>query len=117
MRFLIPLALIAALSACDLTPPVSPGQVANQTTLDEKTGIAIETAYTAAAQAATLAIRSGVVSRATAQRIAEIDRQAYTAVQATRTAYDAGNASSYAEASARAIPLLRQLVGLIRGDQ
>lgn len=93
-----------------------PGVIANQTVLDEKTGIAIETAYSAAAEAATLAIRAGVVSPATAQRIADVDRRAYAAVQATRAAYDAGNSSSYQVAAAQALPLLREMLALVKGN-
>lgn len=106
----------ASLVACVPEPPVSPGQIANKTVLDEKAGIAIETAYAAAAQAATFAMRGGFVHAEQAEKIAEIDNRAYAAVQATRAAYDAGNASSYAEASATALPLLRELVAAIKGD-
>lgn len=81
MRFLIPIAVALALPACDLTPPRSPGQVADQTVLDEKVGIGVETAY-----------------------------------QATRAAYDAGNSASYQQAAATALPLLRELVALVRGE-
>lgn len=74
----------------------TPAAVANQTVLDEKGAIAVETAYTAAAKAAALAIRTGVVSDPnTIRRIGELDNRAYAAVQATRAAYNAGNASSY----------------------
>lgn len=113
-RLTIALALaIAPLAGC-ATVPGSPGEVANQTALDEKTGIAIETAYSAAAEAATLAIRAGLVSPANAQRIAAVDRQAFAAVQATRAAYDAGNAASYQSAAATALPLVRQMLAIAR---
>lgn len=76
--------------------PASPGSVASQTVLDEKGAIAVETAYTAAAKAAALAIRTGVVSDPnTVRRIGELDNRAYASVKATRAAYNAGNASSY----------------------
>lgn len=108
------LACSLALAGCTLEPPTSPGQIANQTVLDEKAGIAIETAYAAAAEAATLALRGGFVSGPQAQRIAEIDNRAYAAVQATRAAYRAGNARSYSEAAASALPILRELLAAIK---
>ena len=109
-----------ALSACSLPAlmglPAAPVAAANQTVMDEKVGIAIETAYPSAAYAATLAIRSGALSRENILRVAEIDRRAYAAVQATRAAYDAGNASTYREAATIALPLVRELIAAIRGD-
>jgi hypothetical protein len=94
------LAAALALSACaPASLPDSPAEVADSTVLDEKAAIGAELSYTAAAKAAALAIRSGAVtSPATIKRIGELDRQAYAAVVATRAAYSAGNADSYAEA-------------------
>ena len=94
--------------------PASPSEAADRTVLDEKAGIAIETAYTAAAEAARLAIIAEVVTPAQAERIAVLDRQAYAIVQQTRAAYDAGNAASYEAAAAQALPILRELVAAIQ---
>ncbi len=112
IRMLIAAAALA-LSACATVPavPPAPVAVASQTALDEKGAIAAETAYTAAARAAALAIRAGLVSDpAMVQRIGKLDRQAYAAVQATRAAYDAGNASSYVEAFTRSNAAVRALL-------
>lgn len=113
MKYLL---LLAPLTLAACTPggltsvPTTPAAVADQTVLDEKGAIAAETAYTIAARGAALAIRTGAVSDpAIIQRIGQLDRQAYSAVQATRAAYEAGNAASYkaafdqAMAGARAI--------------
>lgn len=102
-----------ALSGCATVPsvPSAPVDLTSQTTLDEKGAIAAETAYTAAAKAASLAIRAGVIhDPATIKRIGELDRQAYAAVQATRAAYDAGNASSYVSAFTRSNAAVRALL-------
>lgn len=112
MRMLIACAALA-LSSCGTVAslPPAPVDLTAQTTLDEKGAIAAETAYTAAAKAAALAIRAGVISNpATVQRIGELDRQAYAAVQATRAAYDAGNASSYLSAFTRSNAAVRALL-------
>lgn len=112
IRMLIAAAALA-LSACASVPaaPPAPIDLTARTTLDEKGAIACETAYTAAARAAALAIRAGVVREpATIQRIGELDRQAYAAVLATRAAYDAGNASSYVTAFTRANAGVRALL-------
>lgn len=108
-RALIAIAL--ALSACSQTPPTSPGQVANQTVLDEKAAIGVETAYTAAARAAAMAIRGGLVTDpARIARIGQIDTQAHRAVQAVRAAYKAGNATSYRVAFDQAEAALKDLL-------
>lgn len=108
-------AMSIALVACVPEPPTSPGQIANKTVLDEKVGVAIETAYAAAAQAATLAMRGGFVSAERAAEIAKLDKEIYARIKVLRAAYDAGNASSYAQAAETALPLLRELVATIKG--
>lgn len=103
LKMILMIALVAPmlmLAGCQPTGiPTSPGQIANQTVLDEKGAIAVETAYTAAARAAALAIRSGLVTDSTKiARIGQLDRQAFAAVQSVRAAYNTGNASSYQSA-------------------
>lgn len=119
MKKLFTLLAALSLSGCAALPalmgvPVSPAAVADRTVLDERIAISVETAYSAAAEAATVAIRANLVSADQARRIADLDNQAYAAVQATRRAYDAGNATSYSQAAGQALPLVRQLVALVR---
>lgn len=103
----------AALAGCAV-PEGGPGQYAGQTVLDEKAAIAAETAYTAAATAASIAIEAGAVTDpATIAMIGEIDRRAYQAVLASRAAYDAGNAEGYAEALTEADRAVRQIIELL----
>lgn len=112
------LMLAAAMAAMPLggcaTLPATPADLAGQTLLDEKAAIGAELSYTAAAKAATLAIRANAVSDpATIAKIGELDRKAYAAVQATREAYNAGNAASYAEAFTRAQGAVSALLAAI----
>lgn len=82
--------------AAGVPPPVT---YADRTTLDEKGAIGAETTFTLAAKAATLAIRSGIVSEpATIVRIGEVRGKAYAALLKIRSAYRIGNAASYSAA-------------------
>ena len=91
----------------------SPGAIASENVLDERLGFAVETAYTAAAKGAALAIRARVVTNpATIRRIGELDLQAKAAVDMTRAAYDARNARSYRLAYERANGLVKSLIAL-----
>lgn len=124
MKRLIVAALALACAACTPTAltadleriPPSPSAAADATAIDEQAGIAVEIAYQASAQAVLLASRSGLLNGERATRAAALDRQAYAAVEAVRTAYDAGNATTYREAGRRAVALLRQLTALLRSS-
>lgn len=113
-QFLLAIAAAVSLTAC--TPgsfglASSPAAVAPENTLDERLGLAVETAYTGAAKSAALAIRTGVVTDpATIRKIGELDKKAKAAVDATRAAYDARNAKSYSEAFTLANGLVKQLL-------
>lgn len=119
--------------------PASPGTVADGTTLDERAGLAVETMYAATARAGALAFRTGIVTPsrdAAVQRddfcelvaagayeasdrggeIMAVECRLRAARDATRDAYDAGNATSYAAAATRAVGLAREILALIRGD-
>jgi hypothetical protein len=120
MRNLIVILCAVALASCGittgvLTPPESPGAVADRTKLDEQAGITVTLAYTAAAKAAALAIRTAdaighPLPAATVQRIGALDAQAYAAVQAVRQAYLTANAASYAAAIAQANAVIGNLL-------
>lgn len=92
-----------AMSACSLASapyiPASPSEIANQTALDEQTALSVELAYQAAGLAVRTAVDAGIVKGETAENIATLDGKAYGAVRAVRSAYDAGNAESYAAAA------------------
>ncbi len=107
-RILIAAAL--ALSACATIPaiPPAPASVANASTLDEQTALAVELAYQAAA---TAVLATGL---ATKPAVKAADRKAYAAVKAVRAAYDTGNASSYATAAVTARTALTDLLTAIR---
>lgn len=119
--------------------PTTPAAVADKTVLDEKVGIAVETMYAATARAGALAFRSGLIDpsidpavqrddfcpkvlaglyeptdRGSSVMSAECKMRA--ARDATRRAYDAGNAQSYDVAGREAVALSREILALIRGN-
>lgn len=108
-------ALSLGLGACTPTPPLTPSSVANQTKLDEQVGLTVTLAYTAAARAAALAIKTGLVKdKATIARIGELDKRAYAAVLGVRAAYQAGNATDYLSALTQARTAIAALLGAAR---
>lgn len=101
-KFSLALACLA-MSACSFATsadiPSSPSAAANQTVLDEQTALAVELSYQAAGLAVETAVDAGAITGETATKVAALDRKAYAAVRAVRSAYDAGNAESYAQAA------------------
>lgn len=96
------LLLVLALAGCQpLVSTPAPATYAGATVLDEKGAIGAEKAFTFAAKAATVAIRSGLVSDpARLTQIEAVRGKAYAALLNIRRAYRAGNATSYAAAFA-----------------
>lgn len=142
--FVLSALALASLTAC--TTPTggtglgsSPGEYADLTVADERAAIAVETGYTAAAQALALSYRVGLVSPSVdldvqrpdfctyvlagsytpsdrGGRLAALDCRAYDAVTRMRRLYDAGQADSFAVAAAEALALVRQLVADVKGN-
>lgn len=117
------LALACALSVittgCGVTSAVvgGPVVVADQTKLDEQVGLTLTLAYTAAARAAGLAISTGLVKdTATIRHIGALDRRAYAAVVAVRSAYLAGNSANYLAAIAQARAAVGDLLAAAKGN-
>lgn len=98
-RLLIALALASA-TAC--TPIPAPNTVADLTTLDEQGALGVELAYRAFRTAVEFGVDARLVQAPLARCLAALDNTAYSAVQATRAAYRAGNASNYLAASEQA---------------
>lgn len=139
--FLIPLlALAAACSPLDTAATVGglppPGEVSNQTVLDEKAGIAVETMYTAVVKAGALAFRSGLVPVSTnpaiqrddfcvvvvagsfvptdlGSKITALECRLRQARDLTRSAYDAGNGDSYDTAAREAVRIGKEILALL----
>ena len=110
----------------------------SNTTLDERLAIGVETAYAAAANAAALAFRSGVIApsqdpavrqadfctRVAAKsvtptdkggRVAALDCKVHDALVRMRAAQTAGNAAQYAAAFTEAQAGLREINDIIKG--
>lgn len=140
MRIILLAVALLTAGCAGVLPPAAPQQVANQTTLDERFAIGLETGYALAAELGAMGFRTGLipttrspaaqrpdfcdqvvagnVSQAALDRggrIMALDCRAYAAVRATRTAYDAGNAANYREAYDRGMSLLGELRRLISG--
>lgn len=118
------LVAMASLSmvACTTVPthvvgvPTSPVVVADKTILDEKVGIAVETAYKAFRLAVELAVDSGVLKGDKAAKIAAIDNRAYAFTLATQRAYNAGNSASYISASTEALAAIKDGIAAMKGN-
>jgi len=122
-RLLVAVLATMMLAACNPGAILSsgalpaPSSVADTTKVDEQTGLAVTLAYTAAAKAAKLAIQTGLIkSPATMARVAALDTRAYHAVQAVRSAYLAGNATSIAAALAQANGAVSDLLSATKGN-
>lgn len=102
----------AVADASGVPPPVT---YANHTTVDEKAGIAIETAYNAWWRALDLSIDVGYVTPAKAAAVAAIDNKAYAATLAAQHAYLAGNSSSFKAAEAEARAAIKEGLALVKG--
>lgn len=110
MRYLV-LAALLALSACAGTLPTGPSNVAEATVLDEKIGIGAEAAYTTATKLGTALARAGLIDKA---KFKGADAKAYAALAAVRTAYRAGNATSYAAAIAELYAAVADIRALVK---
>lgn len=117
MKKLVIIALGCALSACTAFPgsvPASPAVLANQTVLDEQGAISTELAYKATRTAMELAVDAGLLKGDRAAQAAKLDTRAYAAVQAVRTAYRTGNATSYGAAVGEARTIIGDMLAVIR---
>lgn len=103
------LALCTPLHACE-TFADGPKAVADTSVADERAVIALELAYTSATRAGTTLARAGIID---AERFKELDRKAYTALQAVRAAYRAGNSDGYALAVTELETAIREINNLL----
>lgn len=113
MALVLPLALAGCAS---FNPGEGPRTYADQTLVDEQAGYAITTAYTAAAEAASLAIETGLVTDPEAiTRIGQLNDRAYAFVLGVRQAYEAGNSTDYVTALREARMAIDDLVAAVSG--
>lgn len=92
--------------------PESPVAVAGLTVRDEQALLGAELAYKAARIAAEIGVDAGMITGARATQFRDLNRRAYAALQIARTAYRAGNASSYWAAIAEARGIADQILTL-----
>jgi hypothetical protein len=116
-RFLAPLAALALLSGCALTNAPGPGPVADQTIVDERVALGVETVYQGWVAFVETGVDLGLIKGPLAATMQDYDRRIYTSVLLARQAYDAGNTATYAEATAAATQLIAEAMALVRGDQ
>lgn len=108
--------MLVALPACSTTGvPGSPAEVADKTILDEQGALSVELAYKAARTVVEVAVDAGLIKGELASTIARLDRDAYSAVLAVRSAYDAGNATSYSSAIDRARSIISSIIEKVTG--
>lgn len=111
------LAASVSLGACvasgaALPPP--PIAIAETTTMDEKTSLAIEVLYRGLGGLLEAAVDGGRLKGEAAERADRIDGKIAFYVGMARAAYDAGNAQGYAEALRRARPLADELRRILK---
>lgn len=99
-RFLLGLCVAAVLplAACDTlnTGQVpAPSSVANASKLDEQAAVTAHLGYKAFRIAVETGIGAGLIKGELAGRIATVDNQLYSALQAVDAAYATGNAASF----------------------
>lgn len=138
MKIVMILLCAFSLTACGVSGGIpAPASVSNQTKLDEKAGIAVETMYTAVTQAGSLAYRLKVIPVSTnplvhqdgfcalvvqgnftptdlGSRVNTIECKLRRARDLTRQAYDASNADSYDRFAREAVKLGEEFLALIR---
>lgn len=116
----VALACAPALAGCSTTGlpsvPTAPAQVADRTVLDEQVGAGVELAYQAFRTALEVATDAGLIRGARATQVAALDNRAYTAVQAVRAAYRAGNANGYAAAATDARAAIAAALAAVKGN-
>lgn len=111
----VPPIVEAAATAADLANVPAPVTFADRTTLDETAGIGFETAIAAAADLATLAVKTKVVPSSRLVELRERVAWARVAVGSVRAAYDANNATSYRAAVATASCAIGRVRSLASG--
>jgi hypothetical protein len=117
-RLLAPIAALALLGGCaGLTSAITsgPATVADQTVADERVALGVETMYQGWNTMVTTGVELGLIRGPLAGRLQDYDRRIFAAVQLARQAYDAGNAASYAQATAQASALIAEATALING--
>lgn len=109
----LPPIVSTAATAADTLGVAAPATIADNTTMDEKGVVAIESTVALAADLATIAVNAHVVTdHATLERLRTAKDAARAGVQASRDAYRAGNAASWKAAIASINAAISDIRGL-----
>lgn len=101
MRRIILLVCALSLCACATTSatiPTAPSAAAQLTKVDEQAVTGAELAYKTWRIAVEAGVNAGFIKGATAAKVAQLDNQLYSALQAIEQAYAAANSNSLAAA-------------------
>lgn len=112
---LAPLAL--ATSGCALLNAPGPGTVADQTIVDERAALGVETIYSGWRAFVETGVDLGLIKGDMAARMQDYDTRIYAYVRVARQAYDTGNTASYNEAVAAATNLVAEAMAAYKGGQ
>jgi hypothetical protein len=104
---------VAGCAVPSLPAPPPPAAYADATTLDESFALQVEGIYRTSRAAMEIAVDGGRLKGANASRAAALDNRAYSAVQAMRAAYRAGNADSYMSAVVEAVSAVNALLSVV----
>lgn len=103
---------VSSAAAQGLGLPSSPQAATNRTQLDENLLTGLELAYKAARIAVEIKVDSGQCTGTCATRFRDLNRRAFAALGAARTAYRAANAPGYLAALAEARGLANDILTL-----
>lgn len=107
----------AGATMADAVGAPAPATYADRTTVDEATMGLAETAYKLSAIAVELGVDVGVIKGERAAWFKATDARAYAALQSLRTAYRAGNSTSFRAAYAELKALLQQVTAQLKPSQ
>lgn len=125
------LAMLSAVAGCahsqtvaPIAPPLAsstpatsgPAAIADRTLLDEKAMAGVELAYRSMRVALEAAVDTGLIRGDRARLAAQMERRAFSAVEALHAAYDAGNAETYLQSVNHAFDAIEAVRDVIKGN-
>lgn len=114
MAGLIALAPLS-LAACKQGEIQTPGNVADTTVLDEKAALTVENAATAITVMGNGLVRTGVIKDKEGYKA--LSRKLNSAVQASRAAYNTGNATGYDSAISQANAVILEITAFLNQER
>lgn len=109
------LALALLTGGCSLLTAPGPATVADQTIVDERAALGVETIYTGWVAFVETGVDLGLIKGELAGKMQAYDKRIYSYVKIARQAYDTGNTDTYNEATAAATKLVAEAMAAFQG--